>query len=274
MSVNVNLYLPPDVEPRHLADFFAIKLGAEPMIQSMEYGGFTVDLHVDLVKAENSPIVGMEYLNWKGSKAYDKYILSHPFQPSFHYGTTVPEHMYKRVPPEMKKRFGKVWTEVMSASSPQKVALYRAAAKFFGGVLVPVDADWEKFEVYKRTMPVNGRGLMPDDDPSWSRYQMAMYWVQPLTKEDIENAWKDSGYKSEETPVKDYPISRQDLPGIAEQRQFRLDNFKAGGSRQMDAIAASRAVKRKLKAGPGMGWWGQPVRHKMAAKKGHANKRR
>ena len=274
MGNDVNLYLPPDVEPRHLAEFFSLKMGAEPMIESMEYGGFSVHPHVDLVEAKPSNISGMEYLNWKGGKNYDANVLSPPFQPRMHYSVAIPEHMYKRVPPEMKKRFGKVWNELAASSSPQRLALFRAAADFFGGIVVPQDVDWDKIEWHKRTMPVDGRGLMPEDNPAWARYQMALYWVAPLTQEDIRRAWADSGYKSEDVSVSFYPVKEKELPVTALLRRERLDTYKRqSGSGPQEMVVANRAVKRKLK-GPGMGWWGQPVRHKMAAKKGAANRRR
>ncbi len=280
MGNDVELYLPPDVEPRHLAEFFSLKLGAEPLIDSMEYGGFSVHPHIDLVKAEPSTISGMEYLTFETpepttvpatSSVYKKYILSHPFQPRMHYAVAIPEKMYKRVPPEMKKRFGKVWNQLAASSSPQRLALFRAAADFFGGIVVPQDVE-DKFEWHKRTMPVDRRGLLPEDDLGWRRWQMAMYWVAPLTREDIQKAWKDSGYKTEDTSIKNFPFEKKDLPITAYLRHERLDNFKPGPSTRIGMVDANHSVTRKLKAGPGTGWWGEPVRHKMAAKKGHANK--
>ncbi len=274
MSNDVELYLPPDVEPRHLAEFFSLKLGAEPLIDSMEYGGFSVNPHVDLVEAKSSTIPGMDYLNWKAGEVYKKYILSHPFEARVHYAVAIPEKMYRRVPPEMKKRFGKVWNQLAANSSPQRLALFRAAADFFGGIVVPQDVG-DKFEWHNRTMPVDRRGLMPDDDPGWNRYQMAVYWVAPLTREDIQKAWKDSGYKTEDTSIKNFPFEKKNLPVTAMLRQERLDSFsRRGTSVQMEMKEANLSVKRKLKAGPGMGWWGEPVRHKMAAKKGHVKRRR
>lgn len=219
MGVDVKLYVPPDVESGHVADFFAIKLGAKPKWNPEGW----VDVEGNPRAEGVSVVSAMDHI-YLGPAA-DKYV-EHPVRPSFHYAS----------------RFkGKNYNQLMMKSTPVRVALAVEAARFFGGVVVARDFDPDDFLRFKRTAPVDKYGLIPDDGAPWERYQKALSKLKPLTNEEVVEAAHFAAYD---------------------------DKWQVGVRGHMKA-----GTKHIKGSGIGKGWHKEPVRHSVAAKKGHAKQK-
>lgn len=231
MGVDLNLYLPTDVRAEKVADFMAIKLGAKS-----KWGGYGATKWVDVPGAKVKAFENIsEFAHLQYDDNIQKLSLTPPFRPSFHWGS------------RFRHKPGKIYNLVSMHSSPQRIAVARAAAKFFGGILVPNDYDDAEFQEYKRTAPVDDEGLLPEDGEPWDRYQNALSDTKPLTFEEIAAEVLIASYRDEEEEIL-LKMKKKDIKSVPKGHIYR----EAKGDK-----------------GPGRGWWKQPVRHSEAAKKGH-----
>ena len=189
MGVNLNVYLPLDVQDRHVASVLGVLAGLPAKYETSRggYGRSYGSTEVKGVRVDHCNLTGMSDIVLTSQTGMVDGEGTHFAY--FHYCA--------------RTSFGK--RKIVNLLGPPStafwIALSRRAVHFLGGLVVYNDcAASLKGNSYrsKRHCPVDRHGLIPDDAEPWTRYHKALAALTPITVEDMIGANRYAAYKLSE----------------------------------------------------------------------------
>ena len=194
MGVDCYIHLPLDVDVDDIAHVMSILVGNKPILEPIGNGrdgddalachvkGFRIEhTHTPHMTMINLELVGDAVNTHTGGLMVDG--------AEHHYCHFFWCHRDEQT--------GKITNCLYPRSNAFWCALGKRLVQFFGGKVHFSDCEEAKGKnVYrsKRHCPTDRRGLTPHDGKKWNEYQKAMSELKPLTKEDLDEVSKLTGY--------------------------------------------------------------------------------
>jgi len=181
MGVDTNIYLPIDVDIEDIGRVMSILMGNKPKLGKGYDNSFSCCVGGFKFEHTNTPHMTMILFTPEGGKFIDGQ--------DTHYC-----HFFYC---NREEQTGEITNCLYPRSNPFWCALGKRLVQFFGGKVQFNDCGSAKGKnVYrsKRHCPVDRRGLTPHDGKKWNEYQKAMSELKPLTKENLDEVRKLTGY--------------------------------------------------------------------------------
>lgn len=184
MGVDLNLYLPLDVDEPWITDAVGVVAGLPTEFKLHKDGlheFWATDVEGVKLNSTGVPSMGSLDLEFPDKRPFLDGEIHH--SASYHFAT---------------EQNGSFYNMLMVRSRPFWIAVARKVVRFFGGILRYQDSGTDtlpNLARFKRRCPTRKHGLLPNDGALWRRAQEALSKLKPITVRDLIKANKRAAYQ-------------------------------------------------------------------------------